>query len=38
MDSALEEVLYLVRHVALYLSLGKFIIQWDCLTMDDVED
>lgn len=29
LDVALEEVLYLVRHVALYLSLVKFVVQWD---------
>jgi hypothetical protein len=28
-DAALEELLYLVRHVALYLSLVKFVVQWD---------
>lgn len=28
-DAAIEEVLYLVRHVALYLSLVKFVVQWD---------
>lgn len=29
LDATLEEVLYLIRHVALYLGLAKFVVEWD---------
>lgn len=29
LDAGLEVVLYLIRHVALYLGLSKFVVEWD---------
>ena len=29
LSATLGELLYLIRHIALYLSLAKFVVQWD---------